>query len=258
MGQRHGADVDGPRRRTAGRDLRRGPRRLQHPILGQLFRVRVAGGVAAQHAHAQAQRHAAPDGADAAVLQDEVGAAAVLEVEVGVVAARAQRRGQQPFGQTGVDRVQRRSCDCRLIRRTGGAHERAPPAEPARPLNDFSDASTASAAWRISSSRPAQPDPADGAESDHLQKADPGPLLRFVGGQRRVAGGLNLERVKGLTLQQHLSVSHPVDHGRLVTVDASDDFPRQYARRQPIGLGDAQLRQDGRRGSSNLALVEGV
>ena len=146
IGQRHRAHGDRPRRRAAGGDLRRGARRLGHARFVELLGVRVAGGVTTQHADAQSQRHAAPDGADAAILEDVVRARAVLEVKVGVIAARRQRGRQQPFGQRGIDRVQRRQGH----RRSGG-HRRA---SGARPASDPSVPSIASAAWRICSSLP--------------------------------------------------------------------------------------------------------
>src|SRR4029453_13973554 len=82
----------------------------------------------------------------------------------------------------------------------------------------------------------AQPQPADGAEGHDLEQAYVRALLRLVGGDRRVAGGLNLQRVQRLPREQHLAVSHPINHGRLVAVDASDDLARQHLRREAITL----------------------
>jgi hypothetical protein len=68
--------------------------------------------------------------------------------------------------------------------------------------------------------------------------------------------GATLERVQRLTVAQHVAMSHAIDHGRLVPVDASDDFARQRAWRQPIGLGQLHLGEDGRRGCAHVALIE--
>src|SRR6185312_2505614 len=118
-------------------------RRLQHPVFGQLLGVRVAGGVAAQDAHAEPQRHAAPDRADPSLLEHEVGARAVLEVEIGVLTARAERRNQQPLGQPHIDGVERRGGDHvragRAHRLTSGPWEGpAPPALDSNEQSSFS------------------------------------------------------------------------------------------------------------------------
>ena len=144
VGQHDRRDRDRPGGAAARRDLRRRARRLEHALVGQLLGVGVAGGVAAQDAHAQAQRDAAPDGLHAPFLEDVVGARAVLEVEIGVVAARAQRRRQQALGDRGVDRVERRGQ--RL------AHDDDPlgaPRDRRRTRRRWPRA-----AWRISSSPP--------------------------------------------------------------------------------------------------------
>ena len=68
---------------------------MLHRLFRQVFGVGVAGGLAAQHAHAQAQGHAAARRLDLLFFVGVAGVVAVLEEQVGVVAATRKRRREQ-------------------------------------------------------------------------------------------------------------------------------------------------------------------
>ena len=110
-------DRDG-RVAAARRDLARGLRRVRHLFPREVLAVRVARGVAARDAHAEAERDAAAERADLLLLERVVRGDAELEVEVGVVAARTERDVEQAVRELRIDRS-RASCRERRAQRRG-------------------------------------------------------------------------------------------------------------------------------------------
>ena len=91
---------------SAARDLRRGLRRALHRVPVELLDVGVAGRVALLDAHPEPHRDAARGALEDALVEDEAAGRAVLEEEVGVVAARApSATARSLLGEGGVDRA---------------------------------------------------------------------------------------------------------------------------------------------------------
>jgi hypothetical protein len=74
-----------------------------HGVPVELFHVGVPGGVALLDAHAEPHRHASRGALQDSVVEDEAARGAVLEEEVGVVAAAGQGDRQELLGDGGVD-----------------------------------------------------------------------------------------------------------------------------------------------------------
>ena len=98
-------DVDGRRRVAARGDARRRVRRAAHRVAVEIFGVRVADGVALDDADADALRRAAARGLHRLLLERDVRAFAMLEEQLGVLAAAAHRHAEQVGGDAVVDAV---------------------------------------------------------------------------------------------------------------------------------------------------------
>src|SRR5581483_4416350 len=100
-------------------DARRGARGLAHTVLAEVLGIGVARGVAADHADADALQHAAAGALHRLLLEQQARRLAVLEVQVGVIAALAERARQQIFHHGRVDAEARGEERRRLLRRLG-------------------------------------------------------------------------------------------------------------------------------------------
>ena len=101
--RRSDSRLDRRRRSPAARDLRGGLGGALHRVPVESLDVGVAGRVALLDAHAEAHRHAARGALEDPLVEDEPAGGAVLEEEIGVVAAAAERDGEQLAGERRVD-----------------------------------------------------------------------------------------------------------------------------------------------------------
>ena len=107
-----GWNSTGAREPPPARDLRGGARGARHRLQRQLLAVGVAGGVALHHAHAEAHADRAAGRLEDALFEHVAAGDAVLEEQVGVVAALARAR-LAAAARTSRDR----SACCRRVRR---------------------------------------------------------------------------------------------------------------------------------------------
>ena len=113
--------------RAAARDLRGRLGCVLHRVPIELLDVRVARRVALLHADAEPHRDAARGALQDPFVEDEPTGGAVLEEEIGVVAAFRQRDREQTLGELRVDLVVAADAERRAVefRTTGSIHRRA-------------------------------------------------------------------------------------------------------------------------------------
>ena len=73
-----------------------------------------------------------------------------------------------------------------------------------------------------------------GSKKARFEQVHLGSFLGFVGCNRGISGGMALEHVEGLPLEDEVTVAHAVDQHGVVRLGARDDLRRLDPRRQAL------------------------